>query len=77
MTEQRALEAPTDYEYRYLWFKVRAFESQHDHLQIVYTNAYTNTYFGIVEMRDYMTLKVRIEPTETTPGDESGTADGK
>ena len=46
-------------------------------VEIVYTNAYTNTYFGIVEMRDYMTLKVRIEPTETTPGDESGTADGK
>ena len=38
-TQQRALEAPGEYEGVYLWFKVRAFQSQHDHLQIVYTNA--------------------------------------
>ena len=32
---------------------------------IAYTNAYTNTYFGIIESRDYMTLSVTIEPCET------------
>ena len=34
---------------------------------IAYTNAYTNTYFGIVESRDYMTLNVEIEPCEVAP----------
>ena len=34
---------------------------------IAYTNAYTNSYFGVVETRDHMTLKVKIEPCEVTP----------
>ena len=38
-TQQRSLQAPTDYENVYLWFKVRAFESGHSHVQFVYTNA--------------------------------------
>ena len=36
-------------------------------VEIAYTNAYTNSYFGIFEMRDYMTLSVKIEPCEVTP----------
>ena len=40
-TATRSLEAPSEYENRFLWFKVRAFSSQHDHLQIVYTNVVT------------------------------------
>lgn len=36
-------------------------------VSINYTNAYTNTYFGILESRDYMTLKVKIEPCEVAP----------
>ena len=32
---------------------------------INYTNAYTNTYFGVVESRDSMTLSVEIEPCES------------
>ena len=31
---------------------------------VEYTNAYTNTYFGIVKSEDSMTLKVVVEPTE-------------
>ena len=31
-------------------------------VEIAYANAYTNTYFGIVENRDSMTLSVTIEP---------------
>ena len=27
----------------------------------------TNTYFGILESRDYMTLSVKIEPCDMTP----------
>lgn len=34
---------------------------------IAYTNACTNTYFGVVESRDYMTLNVEIEPCEVAP----------
>lgn len=37
---------------------------------IAYTNSYTNTYFGIVESRDYMTLTVKIEPCEVTPHED-------
>ena len=36
-------------------------------VHIAYTNAYTNTYFGILESRDYMTLSVKIEPCDMTP----------
>ena len=36
-------------------------------VRIAYTNAYTNTYFGILESRDYMTLTVEIEPCEVAP----------
>ena len=38
-------------------------------VNIVYTNAYTNTYFGVFESRDYMTLSVKIEPCETRAED--------
>lgn len=38
---------------------------------IAYTNACTNTYFGILESRDFMTLSVEIEPCEVTPRQES------
>lgn len=34
---------------------------------IAYTNSYTNTYFGILESRDFMTLSVKINPCEVTP----------
>ena len=34
---------------------------------IAYTIAYTNSYFGVFETRDHMTLKVEIEPCEVTP----------
>ena len=34
---------------------------------IAYTNAYTNSYFGIAEARNYMTLHVKIEPCEVSP----------
>ena len=34
-------------------------------VSVEYANAYTNTYFGIVEMRDSMKLKVKVEPCET------------
>ena len=33
-------------------------------VSVEYANAYTNTYFGIVEMRDSMRLKVKVEPCE-------------
>lgn len=36
-------------------------------VKIAYTNAYTNTYFGIIESRDFMTLSVKIEPCEVAP----------
>lgn len=32
---------------------------------VEYSNAYTNTYFGIVETRDAMRLRVKVEPCET------------
>ena len=34
-------------------------------VSVEYANAYTNTYFGVVEMRDSMRLKVKVEPCET------------
>ena len=34
-------------------------------VSVEYANAYTNSYFGIVEMRDSMKLKVKVEPCET------------
>ena len=37
-TDQRALKVPTDDENRYLWFKVRAFDSHHRELQFAYTD---------------------------------------
>lgn len=43
-------------------------------VKICYTNAYTNTYFGIVESRDMMTLSVKIEPCEVTPSEDGVTA---
>lgn len=33
-------------------------------VSVVYENAYTNCYFGIVETRDTMKLKVKVEPCE-------------
>lgn len=41
---------------------------------IAYTNAYTNTYFGILESRDFMTLSVKIEPCEVAPREDGTTA---
>ena len=41
-------------------------------VNIVYTNAYTNTYSGIIESRDYMTLSVKIEPCEVSPPECQG-----
>lgn len=40
---------------------------------IVYTNAYTNSYFGVIESRDYMTLNVKIEPCEVAPLEDGTT----
>lgn len=40
---------------------------------IAYTNAYTNSYFGIFEMRDSMTLAVKIEPCEVAPLEDGTT----
>lgn len=45
-------------------------------VRIAYTNAYTNTYFGILESRDYMTLTVEIEPCEVAPLEDGATANG-
>jgi len=42
-------------------------------VRIAYTNAYTNTYFGILESRDYMTLTVKIEPCEVAPLEDGTT----
>ena len=42
-------------------------------VRIAYTNAYTNTYFGILESRDYMTLTVEIEPCEVAPPEDGTT----
>ena len=36
-------------------------------VKIAYTNAYTNTYFGVLDRRNYMTLAVEIEPCEVSP----------
>lgn len=36
-------------------------------VRIAYTNAYTNTYFGVLDRRNFMTLDVKIEPCEVTP----------
>lgn len=33
---------------------------------VEYANAYTNSYFGIVETRDAMRLKVKVEPCEVS-----------
>ncbi len=35
-------------------------------VSVEYANTYTNTYFGIVETRDSMRLKVKVEPCETS-----------
>ena len=43
-------------------------------VRIAYTNAYTNTYFGVFESRDYMTLTVEIEPCEVAPPEDGTTA---
>ena len=40
---------------------------------IAYTNAYTNSYFGIFDMRDSMTLAVKIEPCEVAPLEDGTT----
>ena len=40
-------------------------------VSVEYANAYTNTYFGIVEMRDSMKLKVKVEPCETDAAAQS------
>lgn len=39
-------------------------------VHIAYTNAYTNTYFGILGIRNYMTLNVKIEPCEVSPQED-------
>ena len=43
-------------------------------VSVEYANAYTNTYFGIVEMRDSMKLKVKVEPCETPTDAKEATA---
>ena len=45
-------------------------------VSVVYENAYTNCYFGIVETRDTMKLKVKVEPCEVggTSAEASGDA---
>ena len=49
-------------------------------VSVEYANAYTNCYFGIVETRDTMKLKVKVEPCEVggvsaeASGDASGDA---
>ena len=40
-------------------------------VSVEYANAYTNTYFGIVEMRDSMRLKVKVEPCESAASAEA------
>ena len=46
-------------------------------VKISYTNAYTNTYFGIVKSRDLMTLSVKIEPCESSKMERSDGDDNK
>ena len=43
-------------------------------VSVEYANAYTNCYFGIVETRDTMKLKVKVEPCEV--GGASAEASG-
>ena len=43
-------------------------------VSVEYANAYTNCYFGIVETRDTMKLKVKVEPCEV--GETSAEASG-
>lgn len=52
--------------------KVRVFQSikgarvwtaKDSNVSIEYQNSYTNIYFGLVSLSDYMKLKVKIEPT--------------
>ena len=45
----------------------RVWTARNSVVSVVYENAYTNSYFGIVEMRDSMKLRVKVEPCE---GDE-------
>lgn len=51
----------------------RVWTARNSVVSVVYENAYTNSYFGIVEMRDSMKLRVKVEPCE---GDEPK-ADGE
>ncbi len=45
----------------------RVWTARNSVVSVAYENAYTNSYFGIVEMRDSMKLRVKVEPCE---GDE-------
>jgi len=44
---------------------------------IAYTNCYTNSYFGILETRDKMTLAVKIEPCEAAPDVDATAREGE
>ena len=43
----------------------RVWTAKNSIVSVVYENAYTNSYFGIVETRDAMKLRVKVEPCET------------
>lgn len=50
----------------------RVWTAKNSVVSVVYENAYTNSYFGIVEMRDSMKLRVKVEPCE----DDAPKSDG-
>jgi hypothetical protein len=42
----------------------RVWTAKDSKVSVEYENCYTNTYFGIVDTRDYMKLKVKVEPLD-------------
>lgn len=52
----------------------RVWTAKNSVVSVEYTNAYTNAYFGIVETRDAMALKVKVEPCEDAGETEEETA---
>lgn len=45
----------------------RVWTAKDSKVEIVYANAYTNSYFGIVRTHDAMQLKVKVEPLAVEP----------
>ena len=52
----------------------RVWTAKNSEVTVEYSNAYTNTYFGIVETADSMRLKVKVAPCETPTDAKEATA---